>query len=108
MPQIVELDVSNTALTDHSLLEIAKLTELKTLLAYETQITGANLHSLLKACPNLRELNLDHTLLSDEAALQLQSYPALQAVSIVCDGVSDRCVETLRDSLPNTDIDGDE
>lgn len=102
--QIVELNLSNTNVTDDMVLELSQFPHLTRILLHQTSITGSSLGQL-KELQYLESINLYETEVSNENISQLKAYPALQKVFLWKTKVSKEVIADLQKSKPNLQID---
>ncbi|WP_418603169.1 FN3 associated domain-containing protein [Hwangdonia sp.] len=96
--QIVELDLSNSALTDAMTSEITKFNNLEKLDASTTQITDKTL-SYLKDLKALKTLNLVNTAVSEKGLNQLLSSNPLENIFVWKTGVTKTEARQIQDKF---------
>ncbi len=65
-PRIRKLSLSSTAITDRTVAQLARLSNLDELDLSRTSVSDKNLHELLSGCGRLRKLNLDQTRVTND------------------------------------------
>ena len=103
--QIYILDLSNTAITNKSLLAIGKLTALQNLMLHDTKLTDENIVAL-KNLKNLQYLNIFNTQISDKAIETLSSLKSLKKIYVWQSKISPAGMEILKKKLPNVQVIG--
>jgi Leucine-rich repeat (LRR) protein len=98
--QTLWLKLSNTNITDETLVEVAKLKNLTRLHLEKTQITDNGLIQL-KPLQNLEYLNLTGTQISDAGLQTLATIKSLKKIYLWQTKVSKAGVEKLKKALPN-------
>ena len=81
-PNLVRLNLDNTAITDATLLELAKMKQLTWLHIGSTRITDKNLRELMKL-DNLKYLNISNTSVSEDAYFEIDDYFAERNCRVV-------------------------
>lgn len=102
--QTLWLRLSDTQITDKSLTEVAKLTNLTRLHLEQTKITDNGLGQL-SALKNLEYLNLIGTKISDAGIKQLVSLKNLKKLYLWKTNVTPKGADELKKSLPELKID---
>lgn len=102
--QTLWLKLSNTQITDKSLIEIAKLKNLTRLHLEKTKISDNGLMEL-KGLQNLEYLNLIGTQISDAGLKNLTSMKSLKKIYIWQTKATQAGADQLKKSLPNVIID---
>lgn len=103
--QLVWLKLSNTAVGDAALTQIAKLKNLHKLHLEQTKITDAGL-SNLKGLQNLAYLNLYGTAISDAGLAELTGLKNLRTVYLWQTKVTPAGIDQLKKTLPQLEIVG--
>ncbi len=94
IPEVQELNLSNTGVTDDCLEHIAALHDLKTLHLDVTKISDAGLERL-QSLKELRSLFLFHTRVTDSGLPSLKSLPKLELLFLGGNEIGDAGVESL-------------
>ena len=103
IPEIGELDLSNTLVTNKGLSYLSGMTQLTKLRLCSTKITDAGLRNL-SGLTELRELWLINTKITDAGLKNLKSLCALEELALDDTLVTDAGVNELQQSLPNCGI----
>jgi len=103
-PQLYDLNLAGTKVTDDGLKALDKMTNLHRLHLEKTAITDAGL-SHLKNLSNLEYLNLYNTSVSDGGLEQLQGLKKLKNVYLWQSKVTDAGAESLKKALPTLSVD---
>ena len=103
-PQIYDLNLSNTKVTDAGLAALAKMTNLHRLHLEKTAVTDAGL-AHLKGLENLEYLNLYHTGVSDQGVSELSSLKHLKNLYVWQTKVTDAGAESLKKANPTLSVD---
>ncbi|HYW30319.1 MAG TPA: ankyrin repeat domain-containing protein, partial [Gemmatimonas sp.] len=77
MPQLLHLDLSGTAITDHALDVITRLPQIETLNLAGTRVTDTGV-ALLSRCRSLQRIDLSGTATGDRAIAAFRDMPALR------------------------------
>ncbi|MEM9481380.1 MAG: c-type cytochrome domain-containing protein [Verrucomicrobiota bacterium] len=102
-PNIVELDLSRTKITDEGLKTVGKLARLRKLNLNSTKIEGSGLAEL-KELKDLEWLNLYNTPIDDKALPLIAQNRKLKSVYLFDTQVTEDGVENLRQSMSATKI----
>ncbi|WP_040006621.1 c-type cytochrome domain-containing protein [Fibrisoma limi] len=103
--QIVWLKLGETAVTDATLAQVAKLKNLQKLHLEQTKVTDAGLKQL-KGLPNLEYLNLYGTAITDAGLKELAELKSLKTVYLWQTNVTETALAELKKSLPNVEFVG--
>lgn len=103
MPNLYELNLANTAITDAGLQSLQSASNLRRLYLQNTGITDAALESLA-GLQHLRYLNLYGTSVSDAGLVHLQQLAALERLFLWQTAVTEQGADTLRQAVPEVDI----
>lgn len=99
-PQTLWLKLTNTQITDNTLVFVSKLTSLTRLHLENTKITDSGLENL-KTLKNLEYLNLTATNITDKGLKSIASLKNLKKIYLWKTQVSQAGVENLKKMLPN-------
>ncbi|QDU54589.1 c-type cytochrome domain-containing protein [Aeoliella mucimassa] len=102
-PQIVELDLSGTAITDGCCESLEKFTNVDTLHLEKTAISDAAIPSLA-AMQYLNYLNLHSTQVTDQAIKSLKSIPSLRKLYLWQTHVSYEATKGLEQAIPGLKV----
>lgn len=102
-PQLVELDVSGTAITDEVATSLAQLRNLDTLHLERTAI-GDRTVAVLVDMPYLQYLNLHSTQVTDESLEALKSVPTLRKLYLWQTPVSYEAAKALEQATPGLTV----
>ncbi|MEM0897213.1 MAG: c-type cytochrome domain-containing protein [Verrucomicrobiota bacterium] len=102
-PNIVELDLSRTKITDEGLKTVGKLARLRKLNLNNTGIDGSGL-SELKELKDLEWLNLYNTSVDDKALPLIAQNRKLKSIYLFNTQISEEGAENLRQSMSSTKI----
>jgi Leucine-rich repeat (LRR) protein len=94
-PNLRSLDVSDTAMSDKGLMEIADLASLEELKADSTYVVGMGLRGVAERCTRLRYLDLDRTQLVDKYVTVLANCGRLERLSLSGTNISNAAVPAL-------------
>lgn len=103
IPNIENLDVSDTDLDDIAMPQLGRLMRLKHLSLVGTSITDESLQHLA-TLPQLKELNLGYTQISDDGLRRLWSLKSLEYLGLYNTRVTDAGVNALRKHLPDCEV----
>lgn len=103
VPDIEEIECSQTRLTDDGVARLADLPNLRKLTLTNTKITNSALGHLSR-CPKLADLNLVQTAIDDAALDLLATMTTLRKLGLSGTEVSIEGVERLRQALPGVTI----
>lgn len=102
LPNLEELHLEGTPVTNQGLKHIGKFPRLRWLIASETKITDAGLNKL--AALNLEELSLRETSISDAGVSTLATMKRLQKLDLRKSAVTEAGASRLRSALPNCTV----
>ena len=102
-PQLVEVDLSATKVTDSSIGKLSAATNLRKIRLAETAITDAALETLAKL-PKLESINLYGTKVTNEGIMKLAALPNLKSLYLWQTDVSPETIAALKVKLPKCDI----
>lgn len=102
-PQLVELDVSGTAITDEVAASLAELRNLETLHLERTAIGDSTVAALVDM-PYLQYLNLHSTQITDESLETLKSVPTLRKLYLWQAPVSYEAAKALEKATPGLTV----
>lgn len=102
-PNIVELDLSRTKVTDEGLKTVGKLARLRKLNLNRTQVTGAGIGHL-KELKDLEWLNLYGTPVDDSALPAIAQNRKLKSLYLYNTQISEEGIDKLRKSMSQTKI----
>ena len=101
--QLIELDLSNTNLTDDLFLEIKNFPHLQKLSVQKTEITGSNLRALSNL-KYLENLNVYNTKFNNSAISDLTELSSLKRLYLWNTNISREGVQQLKNALPDVEI----
>ena len=102
--QLIELDLSQTNMTDELLPKLANFPHLTKLSLQQTEITGKNLN-VLNELSYLEYLNLYETSLEEEALQSIAQLPNLKNLYLWRTNISAQSIEALKEEHPHLYID---
>lgn len=103
--QIVWLKLGNTAVSDATLIQVAKLKNLQKLHLEQTNVTDAGLKNL-KVLANLEYLNLYGTAITDAGLTELVGLKNLKTVYLWQTNVTEQGLANLKKAMPSLEIVG--
>jgi len=95
MTSLRELDISRTLVKGATFSKLASLKELEELDISNTRLSPGSLTALAKACPQLKDLNLADTKLTDADMKVVASFPNLTKLDLSRNPISDRSIDAL-------------
>lgn len=102
-PQLTEVDLSATKVTDASVGKLAASPNLKKVRLAETGITDAAMDTLAKM-EKLESINLYGTKVTNDGVMKLTTLPNLKSLYLWQTAVTPETVEILKQKLPNCEI----
>lgn len=102
-PDLEDLDISGTDVTDDGVLHLHKLTELRHLRIKETNLTERGVKRLA-FCRALETLNLKCLPMDDEALWALSRLPQLQQIVFYQARFGAEAIRAFRAALPNCEV----
>jgi Leucine-rich repeat (LRR) protein len=93
-PQLVELTLGNTKITDKGLADLGKLKNLKKLRLSKTAITNTGI-AALAACTTLEDIDISQTQAGDAAVKTLATLSRLKKINLYKTLVSDKGIENF-------------
>lgn len=94
-PRIRTLSLDNTSITDHSVAQLARLSNLEELDLRDTDISDKNLAELVSGCGKLRVLNLDSTKVGDGSIEILAGAKHLRILELADAGITEEGIASL-------------
>ena len=103
LPNLVEVDLSATKITNESVAMLKSATRLRKLRLAETAITDDAL-DFIKSLPELESLNVYGTEITDAGVDKIKGMQTLRKLYLWRTSVSEEMIETLRKEMPECEI----
>ena len=97
LPELVELTLGNTKVTDAGLTHLTQLSKLRVLRLSRTAITDAGMNALAK-CETLERLDVSQTNIGSQGVAALKTLPRLRDLNIYLTLVTDAGLDSFQDA----------
>ena len=97
IPEVVELTLGNTKVTDAGLVLLAQMPKLRVLRLSKTAITDAGIHALAK-CETLERLDVSQTKIGSPGVEALKTLPRLRDLNLYLTLVTDTGLDSFQDA----------